>query len=163
MSFIHAKERTTRGRGPELNRKKNLGCRLSWLWLVVVERESFGQRFFYCEDNKPVSRSLYSLWSVGRSVGPPSAPPPPQKTLRIYTIHINYLFLVQNGEFRRKVTSLQVCIKVVLPAGIFYHSVLFFFSSRENASQTRTRNKNLKAHLTGGNVAMATLNKTVNK
>ncbi len=38
-------------------------------------------------------------------------PPPPSNIffLQIYTIHVNDLFQGENGEFRRKVTSLHPC------------------------------------------------------
>ncbi len=40
-------------------------------------------------------------------------PPPPLNffLLQIYTIHVNDLFQGENGEFRRKMTSLHPCLK----------------------------------------------------
>ena len=125
MSFIHPCVRTNHVADQVQNwtdGKKNVN-HLDYDWSRTWTDESFGQKFFIVK----IANLFLAHYTVyGRSVGPPSAPPPTPKKrpLRINTIHINYLFLVQNGEFCRKVTSLQVW--VVLVARLFTSLLCFY-------------------------------------
>jgi len=53
------------------------------------------------------SPHLTAISTAAGQVTPPP-PHPKTKTLRIYTIHVDDLFGFKNGEFHRKVPSLQV-------------------------------------------------------
>ena len=56
-----------------------------------------------------ISRSLLARAPVRSSLNMNTYTPHPKKNIshRIYTIHVGHLFWFQNGEFRRKVTSLH--------------------------------------------------------